>query len=205
VELRRLGGGHLPDRRVPPAGQGRAQGPGAAHTATPLGDLLAVGLGGNARILAACVALLLTIGTMNAYYAGAAKLGAALGRDGALPAWLAAGSVAGEVPRRSLIVIGVLSLVAQLVVLATGVGPKPLVLLTTGLFVAVYAIGVAAALRLLPRHSRARAAAVVALVIVVVLLVMSGVYLVWPLLVTVGALLYVRRARDVPAGINGSG
>jgi len=141
------------------------------------------------------VALLLTIGTMNAYYAGAAKLGAALGRDGALPAWLAAGSVAGEVPRRSLTVIGVLSLVAQLVVLATGVGPKPLVLLTTGLFVTVYAVGVAAALRLLPRHSRARAAAVVALVIVVVLLVMSGVYLIWALLVIGGALLYVRRTR----------
>ena len=55
--------------------------------------------------LAAAAALLLTFGTMNAYYAGAAKLGAALGRDGALPAWLAAGASAGEVPRRSLAVI----------------------------------------------------------------------------------------------------
>jgi amino acid efflux transporter len=176
-------------------------GPGAAHTATPLGDLLAVGLGGHARILAAGTALLLTIGTMNAYYAGASKLGAALGRDGALPGWLAAGSVVGEVPRRSLTVIGVLAMIAQIVVLATGVGPKPLVQLTTGLFVAVYAIGVAAAVRLLPRRSRARAAALVALAIVVVLLVMSGVYLVWPLLVTGGALLYVRRNRRAPVAV----
>jgi amino acid efflux transporter len=176
-------------------------GPGAAHTATPLGDLLAVGLGGNARVLAAAVALLLTIGTMNAYYAGAAKLGAALGRDGALPGWLAAGSVVGEVPRRSLTVIGIMAMVAQLVVLATGVGPKPLILLTTGLFVTVYAIGVAAALRLLPRHSKARAAAVVALAIVVVLLVMSGVYLIWALFVTGGALLYVRRNRRVQVAV----
>ncbi|MBP2326488.1 amino acid efflux transporter [Kibdelosporangium banguiense] len=169
-------------------------GPAAAQTATPLGDLLAVGLGGHARILAAGTALLLTLGAMNAYYAGASKLGAALGRDGALPAWLASGSVAGETPRRSLAVVGVLSMVAQLAVLATGVGPKPLVLLATSLFATVYAIGVAAAIRLLPRRSMARAAAFVALAIVVVLLVMSGVYLIWPALVTGGALLYLRRS-----------
>jgi amino acid efflux transporter len=179
-------------------------GPDAGRTATPLGDLLAVGLGGHARILAAGTALLLTIGTMNAYYAGASKLGAALGRDGALPAWLAKGSVAGGIPRRSLVVVGSMSMVAQLVVLATGVGPTPLILLTTGLFVTVYAIGVAAALRLLPKHSRARAAALVALPIVVILLVMSGVYLSWALLVTGGALIYVRRRIVRSSGITPS-
>jgi amino acid efflux transporter len=46
---------------------------------------------------------------MNAYFAGAAKLGAALGRDGALPAWLARGDSAGEAPRRSLAVVSGLS------------------------------------------------------------------------------------------------
>ena len=51
------------------------------------------------------VAVLLTIGAMNAYFAGAAKLGAALGRDGALPVWFARGSAAGEIPRRSLVVV----------------------------------------------------------------------------------------------------
>jgi amino acid efflux transporter len=129
---------------------------------------------------------------MNAYYAGTAKLGAALGRDGGLPAWLTRGSVAGQVPRRSLGLLGGLAMVALLVVLATGVGTKPLVLLTTGLFVAVYAVGVAAAVRLLPRRSKTRAAAMVAFAVVIVLLVMSGGYLIWPLLVTGGALLYLR-------------
>jgi amino acid efflux transporter len=170
-------------------------GPGAGDTSAPLGDLLAIGLGGNARVLAAVAALLLTLGAMNAYYAGAAKLGAALARDGALPAWLTRGSLAGEVPRRSLGVISVLSMMTMLVVVATGIGPPPLVLLTTGLFVTVYAVGVAAAIRLLPRRSKARAAAMVALAAVVVLLVMSGPYLVWPLVVTGGALLYLRLFR----------
>ncbi|MEU8195491.1 APC family permease [Microbispora amethystogenes] len=167
-------------------------GPGAARTEAPLGELMAMGLGGNARWLAAGAAVLLTLGAMNAYYAGAAKLGAALGRDGALPAVLAEGSVAGGVPRRSLAVHATLSFCALAVVVAAGVGPRPLVLLTTGSFVAVYAVGVAAALRLLPRRSVGRAAAMTAMVAVAALLVMSGPYLLWPLGVTGAALLYLR-------------
>jgi amino acid efflux transporter len=170
-------------------------GPQAAETDAPLGDLLAIGLGANARVLAAIAALLLTFGAMNAYYAGAAKLGAALARDGALPAWLSRGSSAGVVPRRSLVVLGALSTVTAVVVVAAGVEPRSLVLLTTGLFVTVYAVGVAAAVRLLPRRSKARLAALVAQGAVVVLLLMAGPYLVWPLVVTVAALLYLRLTR----------
>ncbi|GGO10784.1 amino acid permease [Microbispora rosea subsp. aerata] len=167
-------------------------GSAAAKTTAPLGELMAVGLGGNARWLAAGAAVLLTLGAMNAYYAGAAKLGAALGRDGALPGALAEGSVAGEVPRRSLAVNSAMSFAMLAIVLVTGLGSRPLVLLTTGSFVAVYAIGVAAAIKLLPRRSLGRAAAITALIAVVALLLMSGVYLVWPLVVTGAALLYVR-------------
>ncbi|MFG1864274.1 APC family permease [Microbispora bryophytorum] len=169
-------------------------GPAAGGARAPLGDLLALGLGGNARLLAAVAALLLTLGAMNAYWAGAAKLGAALGRDGALPGWLSRGSVAGEVPRRSLGVVAVLSFLSLAVVYAAGTGIRPLVLMTNGSFVVVYAIGVAAAIRLLPR-GRARAAALLALVAVALLVAASGVYLVWPLLVGGAALAYTRFAR----------
>ncbi|MEV1170411.1 hypothetical protein, partial [Nonomuraea sp. NPDC049784] len=85
------------------------------------------------------------------------------------------------------------------VVVAVGVGPEPLVLLTTGSFVAVYAFGVAAAIKLLPRRSMGRAAAMLALVAVIALLIMSGVYLLWPLAVTGAALLYLRLNRRRPA------
>jgi amino acid efflux transporter len=165
-------------------------GAGAGSSDAPLGDLMATGLGGNARALAAGAALLLTLGAMNAYYAGAAKLGAALGRDGALPEWLARGSSAGEVPRRSLLLNVGLSCVALLATVIAGVGPKPLVLIATGSFLAVYGMGVVAAIRLLPKHSKARAAAILALGAVFLLLAVSGIYLLWPLVVTAGALWY---------------
>jgi amino acid efflux transporter len=135
---------------------------------------------------------LLTLGTMNAYYAGVAKLGAALGRDGALPEWLARGSLAGEVPRRSLAVVSALTIPS---LIATGLfhlATQTLVSLTAGLIVAVYAIGVAAAVRLLPRRSKGRAAAMAALVAVVALLATTGIYLIWALAVSLAALLYLR-------------
>ncbi len=176
-------------------------GPAAGASQAPLAELLAIGAGGHVKMLAAAAALLLTLGTMNAYYAAAAKLGAALGRDGALPGWLARGSSAGTVPRRSLAVVSGLSGLTLGVATVCAVGPKPLVLLTTGSFVTVYALGTAAALRLLPRGGWAHRAALVALVAVGLLLVMTGWYLLWPLVVTAGALLYLRlrRAGDRPA------
>jgi amino acid efflux transporter len=170
-------------------------GPAAGGSEAPLGDLMAAGLGGSARVLAAAAALLLTLGVLNAYYAGAAKLGAALARDGALPAALARGSVAGEVPRRSLGLLGALALSGLLLDVAFEVGLSPLVFLTNGLFVTVYVVGAAAAVRLLPRRTKARAAAMVTLAVVAMLLVGSGPYLVWPLLVTGAALLYLRVSR----------
>jgi amino acid efflux transporter len=166
-------------------------GPATGSTEAPLAELLAIGVGGPVRVITALVAVLLTMGAMNAYFAGGAKLGAALGRDGALPPWFARGSSAGEIPRRSLAVIGGLSALALLTVAVTGLGTRLSVLLTTGSFTLVYVLGTAAAVRLLPRRSWSRRAAVVALAAVVVLLVMTGVYLLWTAAVALAALAYV--------------
>nr|WP_119611931.1 amino acid permease [Streptomyces acidiscabies] len=170
-------------------------GPAAGTSEAPLSELLALGIGGTVHTLSAAAALLLTLGTMNAYFAGAAKLGAALGRDGALPAWLSQGSSVGEVPRRSLAVVSGLSGLALTIATVASVGPQPLVLLTTGSFVTVYALGTAAALRLLPRGSLPHRSALLTLIAVVALLVMTGWYLLWPLIVTASALCYLRWRR----------
>ncbi len=168
-------------------------GPKAATTQAPLAELLAVGLGGPARIVTAAVAVLLTLGAMNAYFAGAARLGAALGRDGALPAWFARGSSAGEIPRRSLATVAALSGLALAIVAATGLPARAPVQLTTGSFVLVYVLSTAAAVRLLPRRSWSRRAAVVSLAAVSVLLVINGWYVLWALGVAAAALVYAGR------------
>ena len=166
-------------------------GPTTATTEAPLAELLAIGVGGQVRVLTAAAALLLTLGAMNAYFAGSAKLGAALARDGALPAWFARGSSAGEVPRRSLAVIATLSGASLVVAGAFGVSTRSIVLLTTGSFVLVYVLGTAAAVKLLPRRTWSRRAAVIALASSLALLVMAGPYLLWPLGLAAVALAYL--------------
>lgn len=174
-------------------------GPGAASAAAPLTDLLAVGLGGQVKVMAALAALLLTVGTMNAYFAGAAKLGAALARDGALPGWFARGSEAGGVPRRSLLILASLAAAMLAVTLVTHLHIEGLVLMTTGAFMVVYILATAAALRLLEPGSWGQRAALLAVIFDVVLLSTAGRYLLWTLAIALGAVTYLRHVRQASA------
>lgn len=115
-------------------------GPGLAASQAPLADLLAVGVGGPVRPVVAVVAVLLTIGAVNAYLAGAARLGAALAKEGALP-YRVFGSV-----RRSLVLVALGAVTAALL----PIEQHTLMLLVTGGITLVYVIGTAAAVRLLP-------------------------------------------------------
>jgi amino acid efflux transporter len=170
-------------------------GAAAGSSQAPLSDLLAVGLGGSTRLVTALVAVLLTFGAMNAYFAGGSRLGAALARDGALPAYLSRGSGPGEVPRRALAVVALESLGWLTLSEVFHLGLTPLMLLATGCFTLVYVLGTAAAVRLLPRGTLGWWTATVALASVLVLLVMNGVHVVWALGVAATSLLWQRRAR----------
>lgn len=171
-------------------------GSGASATQAPLALLLAFGFGGHIKVIAAIAALLLTAGTMNAYFAGAAKLGAALGRDGALPSWLAHGSEAGGVPRRSLLTLASLTLGVLTLTGVAHVQVESLVLMATGAFVVVYILGTAAALRLLEAGSWGRRAALLALVFDILLLATTGLYLLWSVATAACAVLYLYLTRE---------
>ncbi len=164
---------------------------GASHA--PLSDLMALGIGPLARPATAVVAVLLTVGTMNTFFAGAAKLGAALARDGALPGWFAEGSSAGAVPRRSLLIVGGGALVSLTVTAVAGLDLTATMLLATSSFTLVYLLGSAAAVRLLP-PGWARRAAWVAAVASVGLAVSIGLPMLWPAGVSAAAALYLATA-----------
>lgn len=157
-------------------------GPAAGTSRAPLADLLAVGVGGPVRILTALVAVLLTIGAVNAYLAGASRLGVALTRDGALPPRIV------STPRRSLLFITVGSLVSVLLPFDLHTS----MLLVTGCFTLVYVLGTAAALKLLPAGWTRRGAGV-AFVAVLGLLLLNGAPALLSLVVAAGAVLYVSR------------
>ncbi|NUO90963.1 MAG: amino acid permease [Dermatophilaceae bacterium] len=170
-------------------------GPAAGRSEAPLSDLMAIALGEQARVVTAVVAVLLTVGAMNAYFAGGSRLGAALARDGALPRWLAVGGGSGQVPRRSIALIMGLSTLSVAVSVALDLGLAPLMLLATGCFTLVYVLGTGAALRLLPRRSVGWWTALVAFASVVALLLANGAHALWALGLAALSLAYQHAAR----------
>ncbi|WP_157548574.1 APC family permease [Nonomuraea candida] len=148
---------------------------GPDMTGVPLTAMLETGLGAAARPVTGVVAVLLTFGAVNTYIAGAARLGAALARDGALPVLFARGGGPGETPYRSLGLVLVLSV--PVLVLAEDL--DLLMRATSACLAAVTAAGVAAAVRMLPA-GRHRNTAVVGTAMSLAGLAFCGAYLLVP-------------------------
>jgi len=162
----------------------------------PLADLLAGAFGEWARPLTTVIAVLLTIGAINSYFAGASRLGAALSITGAMPRWLGA-DVDGAVerrrpPRRALAVVAGLALAVTIGEGLLGLPTDATLLMTTGTFALVYVVGTAAAVRLLP-GGWPRVAAVVSLVASVGLVVLTGPPVLIPLATGVVGLCWTLR------------
>lgn len=153
---------------------------GSSSSSAPLSDLLVLGFGEGARPVTAVVAVLLTIGAINAYFAGGSRLGASLAREGSLPRFLADPAVV--IPRRSLLAICAVALGSLAAIWLARVSTDIGLLMASGTFSLLYVVGAAAALRLLPRGTRSWWAAVCSLVAALVLLALTGAHLLGPLL-----------------------
>jgi amino acid efflux transporter len=150
----------------------------------PLADLISVGFGTAGRDATAGLAVALTMGTMNVYVGGAAKLMASLAGEGALPAWLA-GDARRSVPRRPLLVLAGVGVAFLVALLAGASSPGALVRATSACFIGVYALALLSAVRILEGAVRVLAAVTFALV--VVLAVFSGWFLAVPAVVAAAA------------------
>lgn len=173
-------------------------GSGKPHSFVPLIDLVAVTVPGVGPIVVAVIAAVVVVGVLNAYIPAFANLAASLGRDGHLPRFFAKGAEAGSVPRRALALWSVVALVYFGIAVASGLQLEPFILIHTACMVAVYALGMLAAVRLLQRYSAGWWMAVVSVVLVAGLLVLAGWHLVVPAALAVVAVVVtaVKRARQ---------
>ena len=156
----------------------------------PLADLVAVGLGHAGRDATAVLAVALTMGTMNVYVGGSAKLVAALAEERALPPWLG-GDAWRSVPRRPLVLLGSAGVVLLGLLVAGVSNTDDLVRATSACFIAVYAAALLSAARILT--GAVRAAAALTLVLVLVLAAFSSWFLAVPVIAAIVALA-LRRA-----------
>ncbi|MBU1587341.1 MAG: amino acid permease, partial [Actinobacteria bacterium] len=157
------------------------------HSQVPLIDLVAVTVPVVGPMIVAVISAIVCVGVLNAYIPAFANLGASLGRDGHLPRWFAKGAEAGAVPRRALGAWAVIALIYYAAMVATGLHLEPFILIHTSSMVAVYALGMIAAVRLLKRYSLGWWMAIVSVVLVAGLLVLAGVHLVIPAVLAVVA------------------
>jgi amino acid efflux transporter len=167
-----------------------------SNSSVPLLDLVSKSAPGYGAWIIAGIALIVAMGVLNAYLPAFAKLGSALGRDGHLPIWIARGSEAGQVPRRALLVVGGINLTYFVVAVSSGLNLTPFILIHTSCMVAVYALGMVSAVRLLKRWSVGWWMAVISVVLVAGLLVLAGWHLVVPAalaLVAIGVTIYKKR------------
>lgn len=168
---------------------------GTSPSRVPLADLVSVGFGQVGRNVTALIAVALTMGTMNVYMGGSAKLAAALADTGALPRWLRGRER--DVPLPPLALFGVSGFVL-LVGLALGLlSATDLVRATSSLFVGVYVLTIASAVRIL--RGRDRAIAISAVVMVTLIALFSSWYILVPTVVAGLSLLqWARRRRQSP-------
>src|SRR5690606_14866003 len=148
----------------------------------PLLDLVASGAPGIGPVAVAVIAAVVALGVLNLYLGAFAKLGASLGRDGDLPKWMAAGAEAGGIPRRSLAVVAAVLSIYLIALVAFELNLTPFILIHTSCMIAIYVLGMIAAVRLLERWSVGWWLAVSSVVLVAGLVVLAG----WNLLVALG-------------------
>ena len=125
-------------------------------------------------IIIASIAAIVSLGVLNAYLAAIGKLGASLGRDGDLPRYLAKGAEPDVVPRRSLMVSLGVSIVFFIILFTQDFKLLSLIPIHLSSMVAIYVLGMTAAVLIFTRWSWDWWVAVVALAMTLVLLVLNG-------------------------------
>jgi amino acid efflux transporter len=151
----------------------------AASSNVPLADLMESGLGRPGRVATAVAAVLLTMGPINVYVAGATKLAGAMAAERSMPAWMGR-------PGAPLAAISAVAATILALLVAGLADVEPLVRACSTCFVAVYVTATAAGARLL--DGRLRAVAAISFALVVAVLAFSGAYLAVPAAVAALAL-----------------
>jgi amino acid efflux transporter len=163
-------------------------GPEAGSSQVPLLSIVTDSLGRGWGVIVAAIAAIVVAGVFNAYIAAFSKLGAAMGRDGDLPRWFGRGAASGGVARRGLALSTIVMAIYFVIVADVG-ELAPIILIHTSIAAAIYGVGVASALVLLPRRSLGWWMAVLSCALVLGLLVLAGLNLVYPAVMALAAVL----------------
>ena len=160
---------------------------GDAVNRTTIARLLGGSLGSAAGAVAAVVALLISLGTANAFVAATSRLGYAMARDGVFPKPLARLN-GRRVPTTAVVVVGAWAMLCLIVSFVAGWNAQTLLVVPDSLVIIVYLSATVAAIRFFT--GARRWIAVLATIMCCGLVPFAGVVLIIPAVIAVAALLY---------------
>ena len=171
---------------------------GDALAQAPLAAMVGRSFGSAAELTVSVLAVFVSLGAINAYVAGASRLGYALGREGHLPSWFSSVHPRLGTPHHSLAFLFVGFLAWMAVAYVLGLTEADLLPISTSSYIATYVLSMAAGARLLT--GRARGGAVAGMVACMLVLPFVGAVLAWVLGVTIACLAYRYIRRKGAAG-----
>lgn len=144
----------------------------------------------NGAWVTGIVAFTICLGTNNAFIAGISRLGYSLAHSKVAPKWLDYLD-GNSVPRRSVLFVGIFSVLGLAVSYIFNIGLDKLVFVPNSLAIATYVIGTAAGVKLI-KHVFGKIAAFISCILCLAAYPFIGASIIIPLVVIISCLLYMR-------------
>lgn len=152
---------------------------------SPIGVMMGETIGVGAQIVTAILALIICIGTSNAFVASLAQLGYSLGRDGAFPKKLAVLHGTKQIPRRMVIFVVAFAIVGVVTTEFYSMSFNDILFIPTSLGVFVYILSMAAGVKLFANRTFPWWCSLLSLILCILVLPFFQLYLTAPFIVIV--------------------
>jgi amino acid efflux transporter len=147
-------------------------------------------IGLNGAWITGIVALTICLGTTNAFIAGISRLGYSLAHDKLAPKWLDKYDHKNSVPYRSVLLVGLFSIVGVVVSFIFNISLDQLVFVPNSLAIATYVIGTAAGVKLI-KHKLGKVLALLSCILCLAAYPFIGTSMVIPITVVMICLSYI--------------
>ncbi len=150
---------------------------------SPIGVIMGETIGVGAQMVTAILALMICIGTSNAFVASLTQLGYSLGRDGAFPKKLSVLHVTKQIPRRMVAFVIAIAIAGVILTESLSMSFRGILFIPTSLGVIVYILSMASGVKLFAKHTLPWWCSLLSLTMCILVLPFFELYLTVPVII----------------------
>lgn len=158
---------------------------------SPISVMLGERLGIGAKLITGCLALLICIGTSNAFVASLGQLGYALSRDGAFPKKLSVLQGSSQIPRRMIVFVVSFAIAGVITTELLSMTFKEILFIPTSLGIVVYIFSMAAGVKLFTKKQLPWWCSLLSLILCILVLPFFEFYIFVPVIVMFAYFMYM--------------